>query len=634
LWFWLAPIGLGGSTSYVVTHGVSMEPRIHTGDLAIVRSQSGYHVGEIVAYDNRMLHTIVLHRIIGRAGARYVFKGDNNNFVDFEHPAASQLIGALWLHIPGAGAPLKSIGSPALIGALVAVGLLLLTGSVFVRRRRLRRRERRAGGGAQLPSPRLALDPATPAVGVLAIGLLVLLPFLVLALIAFTRSPSTLRPYTAPYTQSGTLSYTTAVTPGPTYPSGRVVTGDPLFTHVVNAVEFSFGYHLDAAGRHSLAGKVSLGASVVSTDGWKTTIELAPPTSFHGSRAQVAGTLDLTSLLALIHSVQTTTKASGSYTLTLLPHVSASGRVGALPLHATFAPEVAFSLTELEAQPVVSGSGSPAVGSSAAGSAAPAQSAASPFAPSVSGTATGRRSQPVFLSLGVARLPVATARTVALAAIALLIGAMLAMLALIGPILALVRPPRADESASILAHYGRQIVPVARVWRLTGVPVIDVEDMHALAQIAEHYDRSILHETRDDGDAFWVTDESGQFRYALAGSARAVEDEAPAVEEWPLEHVNGDVCANDVELGEPLSVFQTRRPAAAPGMPDMAPAAYAPGADATATRELSIPSHRAPGAHVPPSAEPASNGEIVATSRAQARAEFARITGLEWTRDD
>ncbi|HEY7951412.1 MAG TPA: signal peptidase I, partial [Solirubrobacteraceae bacterium] len=116
LWFYLAPTGLGGSTSYVVTDGISMQPRFHSGDLALVRSRGTYNVGEIVAYNSRTFHTIVLHRIVARAGDRYVFKGDNNNFVDFEHPARSQLIGALWLHIPGMGARLQSLRSPALIG--------------------------------------------------------------------------------------------------------------------------------------------------------------------------------------------------------------------------------------------------------------------------------------------------------------------------------------------------------------------------------------------------------------------------------------------------------------------------------------------------------------------------------------
>src|SRR5277367_6967987 len=122
-WFYIAPTQLGGSATYVVTHGISMEPRFHTGDLAIVRSQSTYNVGEIVAYRSKLLQTIVLHRIIGREGARYIFKGDNNDFVDPEHPAADQLIGALRVHVAGVGGRLEAIRSPALMGALLFFGV-------------------------------------------------------------------------------------------------------------------------------------------------------------------------------------------------------------------------------------------------------------------------------------------------------------------------------------------------------------------------------------------------------------------------------------------------------------------------------------------------------------------------------
>ena len=43
---------------------------------------SHYKVGDIVAYRSTMLHIVVLHRIIAVKGDRYVFKGDNNDFVD------------------------------------------------------------------------------------------------------------------------------------------------------------------------------------------------------------------------------------------------------------------------------------------------------------------------------------------------------------------------------------------------------------------------------------------------------------------------------------------------------------------------------------------------------------------------
>ena len=543
LWFWFAPAPLGGSTTYVVTRGISMEPRFHTGDLALVRSQHSYHVGEIVAYQNHMLHTIVLHRIVGREGAHYIFKGDNNNFLDPERPVASQLVGSLWLHLPGVGADLQSLRSPLLIGLLVAIGFLLLSGVAFTGSRRRRRRERRAGGGAQPALPRSSRGPGVPVFGVLGIGLVLALPFIVLALIAFTRSPTTRHPYTVPYKQSGRLSYTAQAPTGPTYPSGEAVTGEPLFAHVLNTVDFSFGYGFHAAGRHSLKGSASLDALVTSTNGWHTTLVLAPSTRFHGSRALVTGTLDLTSLLALVHSVETATKASGSYTLTLLPRVSASGRVHAVPVRTTFAPKIQFSLTPIEALPVVAGGGSLATASPTA-----EHPALSVFAPSASGSAAGSRSEPVSLSLWVGRLSVATARTLARDALLLIVCAVLAALACLRLALALGRSQPRDESASIRARYGRMIVPVARVWQLPGVPVIDVEDMEALAQIAEHYDRSILHETVQDGEAFWVTDESGQFRYAIGTWASAAGGEP--VQEFADETLVHETYAHEPTVHE------------------------------------------------------------------------------------
>jgi signal peptidase I len=537
VWINFAPVGLGGSTTYVVTDGVSMEPRFHTGDLALVRSQSNYKVGEIVAYHSKMFHTIVLHRIIARAGSRYVFKGDNNNFVDFEHPARSQLIGSLWLHLPGVGARLQSLRSPALVGALVTIAMLLFTGAAFTHRRRLRRRQRRAGNARRPPrqaSQRTA-GPRTPGgrtagpVGeVLAIGLLAMLPFTVLALLAFTRPTTSRLPFELPYRQSATFSYSAEATPGPAYPGNRAVTGDPLFTHVVKAVDLHFGYMFHSTTKHSLSGRTSLYATIASTSGWQTTVELGHPSYFRGDYAFATASLNLTSLVALLHSVETTTAVGGSYTLTLTPHVSAQGRLGALPLHTTYSPQVRFSVTPLEVQPMVSG------GSSSAGT----QPSANAFSPSASGAVTGRREQPLFLSFKLAHLPVATAREIALGGIATVILATFA-------ILALARPRRRDEVAAIRARYGHLIIPVARVWQLPGVGVIDVADMEALVRIAEHYDRSVLYEETEDGEAFWVSDESGQFRYAVAAHALADEvfdqgrSEAPA----------GDVYTEELELG-------------------------------------------------------------------------------------
>ena len=495
-WFFFAPAALGGRTTYVVTDGISMEPRFHTGDLALVHSQASYHVGEIVAYYNRMLHTIVLHRIIGREGSRYLFKGDNNNFVDFEHPTPSQLIGSLWLHLPDVGARLQSIGSPVLIGILFGLGALLFSGAAFTRRVRRRRRRRRAEGGVAQPH---AHGPGRPLHAVVALATIALVPFLGLALLAFTHSARAHVPFTTPYKQSGALSYSATASPGPVYPDDRAVTGDPLFTRVLSDVDLSFDYSFAAGARHAIAGVASLDAAMSSSTGWHTVLALAPPVSFRGDHAVITATLELGPLLALMRRVQADTGVNGAYTLTLVPRVAVNGQLDAAALHTVFAPHIQFSVSEFELEPAAA---------SAAASSAPG--AASQFAPSTAGSLAGVHSQAGRLSFGVARLPVTRAREIALGGIAVLALLLLACAAL-------TKPTAEDEVAAILARYGPLIVPVSRVWQLPGVAVIDVASMDALVRVAEHYDRSILHEINDWGDWFWVTDESGQFRFAVAG---------------------------------------------------------------------------------------------------------------------
>src|SRR3954462_5999047 len=114
--FW--PLTLGGGTTYVTTHGVSMEPRFHTGDLAILRSASSYAVGDVVAYRSASLDTVVMHRIVSMDGDRFVIQGDNNDWLGEERPSQDKVLGKLFLRIPQGGKVLAAATSPAGVGVV------------------------------------------------------------------------------------------------------------------------------------------------------------------------------------------------------------------------------------------------------------------------------------------------------------------------------------------------------------------------------------------------------------------------------------------------------------------------------------------------------------------------------------
>lgn len=134
----LAPTAIGGPVSYVVTDGVSMLPHFRADGLVITRAADAYGVGEVVAYHNREMHTVVMHRIVAIQGGRFVFKGDNNPFADEYHARQADLIGREWMYWPSAGRYFSWLRSPGIFGLLIAAATLVAVG--LPRRSRRRRR--------------------------------------------------------------------------------------------------------------------------------------------------------------------------------------------------------------------------------------------------------------------------------------------------------------------------------------------------------------------------------------------------------------------------------------------------------------------------------------------------------------
>ncbi|MQA63528.1 MAG: signal peptidase I [Actinophytocola sp.] len=124
-WSWLRPESLGGSLTLVTVDGVSMEPGMHTGDLAIVQKTGDYAPGDVIAF--RVPHrdgrhsAAVIHRIIGGDSATgFQMRGDNNDWDDPWRPRDTDIVGELLWHIPGAGSVVKTLADPVVAAGFLA----------------------------------------------------------------------------------------------------------------------------------------------------------------------------------------------------------------------------------------------------------------------------------------------------------------------------------------------------------------------------------------------------------------------------------------------------------------------------------------------------------------------------------
>ncbi|HET7567077.1 MAG TPA: signal peptidase I [Gaiellaceae bacterium] len=125
-WAWfLLPQALGGRAAWVLVSGKSMLPRYHTGDLVLVRKQSSYRVGEVIAYrvpkGDPMAGLQVIHRIIGGDAAHgFVVQGDNRTAPDSWRPTPEDIVGAKLLRVPNGVFVIQHLRSPLFLGLLAA----------------------------------------------------------------------------------------------------------------------------------------------------------------------------------------------------------------------------------------------------------------------------------------------------------------------------------------------------------------------------------------------------------------------------------------------------------------------------------------------------------------------------------
>jgi signal peptidase I len=138
-WWLLAPVQVGGQTGYATVNGTSMQPGLESGDLVLVRRTSSYGVGDAVLFRSETLGgRHVLHRIVDTENGRFVTRGDNRRRNDPDRTAPRDVVGRIWLTVPGAGAWVGWLARPLLLATFlfVLVFAVLAGGREVSRRRR------------------------------------------------------------------------------------------------------------------------------------------------------------------------------------------------------------------------------------------------------------------------------------------------------------------------------------------------------------------------------------------------------------------------------------------------------------------------------------------------------------------
>jgi signal peptidase I len=126
VWFvGFRPEPLGGPASYVMVAGTSMLPTLRTGDVVVVRRQSAYRVGDIVAYripkGQPAAGGRVIHRIVGGSGTTgYVLRGDNRKSNDLWRPRNADVLGKVVVRLPHAARFARILRSPLVLASLAA----------------------------------------------------------------------------------------------------------------------------------------------------------------------------------------------------------------------------------------------------------------------------------------------------------------------------------------------------------------------------------------------------------------------------------------------------------------------------------------------------------------------------------
>lgn len=455
-----------GSTRLVVASGASMEPLVEADDLIVIRPQAEYSVGDVVAYRNESLDTI-LHRIVDErfedGERRFVLQGDNNAFRDAEEPVESAVLGTAGLIVPNGGRVLSLLP--------LAAAALLVFYWVF------------ASNEEAVPTVTGSTAKPGQVVGwglILSAGLV--------GVLAVTQP--TIETYDRQLThETGKeLQWSATVQPSLVYPNGTLRAGDPVFLSEIDVLEFSATVAVDEMVT-SASGSLVISAVVSDDSGWSRQIEIASG-SIGAESADATGTLDLAELRTQLEQIADQTGLHLSKCDVLIEVRSEhTGSIEGEAFEKNAVLQVPMVLDEvmLAADPDAS------------------------WTATTPATVTVQDQRPARLSVAGVALPVNSLRT----------GAALTLL--VGLVLAFWPRRRMAPHELINQHFGSLVVSVERTEIPAGVASVTVDSFSDLLRLAQIESAPILHVEGDDHE--WVTSAMGVwYRFVLVDAAAAAAE--------------------------------------------------------------------------------------------------------------
>jgi signal peptidase I len=488
--FW--PAALGGATTYVSTYGASMEPGLHTGDLAVLRPAGSYSVGDVVAYRSESLDTVVMHRIVAGDADGFVTQGDSNDWLDDDRPTHDQILGRLFLTIPYGGKALAALHSPGVVLALgLGAAAGMLTAALPQRRRRgARRRAHRPVHRRRPPSftvPTRALARQVAAVS----GAVVILAGAGCAVL-LALPTSAVESRTLQVVQEGRFAYSGQAAAGATYPTGVIATGDTVWTRLARQLTVTFTSAIVSTGIADVEGALRLDVVVTAADGWSAVVGSGSAVALENGTATASVGVDPEAAAGLLRRhYDEIGVAGGTATLAVRPLAETTG--------------------EMQGERFTAGAPGGLDFTMAPGSLTLAGDPASVLTTSTSTPVVVEEVVPrTFPVLGLT-VPLGVARVVAG-------GLLLVALAVLGGAAWVGRSGRGGVAEQFVVRHADRIVPVATF--TPGPTVIDVSDAESLHRVAERFDTVVLHHAGEDEHVFAVRDVDATYRFVVPGARR------------------------------------------------------------------------------------------------------------------